>query len=940
MRFPLQLLIALLLGVMACPGSGTADDNAPSQESLIKYETPAGRMSLGVFEKNSGRLVRTLRRGLPVAAGQSTSRWDGRDDNGRVVPEGDYEWRAVVSSGFTARYLMTVGVNPPGGEHPEPRRSWVGDHVGAGLVAVDGGAVFIGSPLTESLMSLVSCDAAMSRVEWRREQFYDGGALRALAAGGGKVFLLDPKGCLRRLDAKSGNVEATWQIADGDADPSDLDASGSNLLAAMPTRNAVRWLSTASGNVLAEVTLDGVSRVTAIGDAEKSDGLAVAGRSIFRVQPGAVPQKLESFDGEVTSIDYDPLRRETWVVVESHQVLRLDENWRVVQRYGGQRRSLGRFDPLRFAGVEDIATDGTGGFLIGEPGAPPRRVARFARDGRLVDQWFGGMAFYVSGAFDPDDATRLFGIAPEGAVHEYRLDLAAGKWTVAACYATGRLGDSLFPFTGPFRVVRRQGKTFLYHRLMPAVVRLDEARGEAVPVAVAGQPLNSGRNFFQFAGTGRDGWPQPWVAAAERQGFQDLNQVPKFYSWADSDGDGTFDSDEFRFYANASVPVSFGNVGDVGSEGDFLLAGGINPTQALVRVPVSGWEGPDKTAPRWDFGSVQAAGEIIADGMGWGSPRGLSVAPDGSVNVAWQAGLLVRDHGQYEGGGWPEQSVRGSRVLGFDAQSCPLFAAGRQTKDPREANSGMLFYPMQTEYGPDGTVVVNDQTRQPPQVWTKDGLYVGAFFDHRVDDGRDDGFYRTHGDDNQGIALASAGDGRVLWLAPGIGHNRLYEITGWNQWQRRQGDVRRPAVVTSAKPGQGLKGQYFSGDKMVFETTEAPLFYEPFGDEPHKDRITAPYRAVWSGYITAPLTDHYTFSALLGQGEQITVQLDGREVLVIGSERNIKESADLTANHPHALRIEYSNPSDRAELKLFVAATTLDPTKLQTEWLHEGPVEK
>jgi len=29
-----------------------------------------------------------------------------------------------------------VGVNPPGGEDPVPRNSWVGDHLGAGIVDV------------------------------------------------------------------------------------------------------------------------------------------------------------------------------------------------------------------------------------------------------------------------------------------------------------------------------------------------------------------------------------------------------------------------------------------------------------------------------------------------------------------------------------------------------------------------------------------------------------------------------------------------------------------------------------------------------------------------------------------------------------------------------------------------------------------------------------
>ena len=56
---------------------------------------------------------------------------------------------------------------------------------------------------------------------------------------------------------------------------------------------------------------------------------------------------------------------------------------------------------------------------------------------------------------------------------------------------------------------------------------------------------------------------------------------------------------------------------------------------------------------------------------------------------------------------------------------------------------------MQTTSGPHRSVIVNDQTQQPAQVWTHDGLYVGGFFDHRANDNFDDGLYRVHGDDNQ-----------------------------------------------------------------------------------------------------------------------------------------------------------------------------------------------
>jgi hypothetical protein len=112
--------------------------------------------------------------------------------------------------------------------------------------------------------------------------------------------------------------------------------------------------------------------------------------------------------------------------------------------------------------VYDIAADLKGGFIIGEPGQAPRRIAQIARDGSLVGEWFGGMSFYVNGTFDPGDPSCLIGIAPEGSVNVYRIDYDTGTWEVEACYATGRLGDSLFPHATAFRAIRRKGQLYLY----------------------------------------------------------------------------------------------------------------------------------------------------------------------------------------------------------------------------------------------------------------------------------------------------------------------------------------------------------------------------------------------------------------------------------------------------------------------------------------------
>jgi len=894
-----------------------------------------GKVSMGIFQSGGGPLVRTLLRGETLSVGEHVVHWDGLDNRGRAVRAGRYEWRAVTSRGLTARYVTTIGINPPGGEAPEPRRSWVGDHLGAGLVDVDESGFYVASPLTEGMMMLVKVDRAMSTIVWTRPQFYQGGRLSGIAATGRNVFMAHPNGRLRRLDHRTGRVEAEWRIDQGGSPPGDIDARGKNLVIVYPDKGVVRWLSMDNGKAVGEVRLPGARCAAAIGEETKGDALVAAGRVICRVGVGRQPEKVASLGGDITALDYDGGRKELWAVVGDHKVVRLDSAFNASQTYSEKARPPGPFDPTRFAGVRDVAADLRGGFLIGEPTVAPRRIARVNRDGSIARQWFGGMSFYVNATVDPADPQRIYGIAPEGWINVYRIDYGTGRWEIEACYRTGLLGDSLFPFASSFRAVRKNGQLHLYHRVVPAVIRLDAAKREAVPVAIAGRVLNRGRTFFQLAGTGKGGYPTPWAAAAEHHGYRDLRKAPTLYSWADTDGQGDFDPEEFRFYPKAKGAISFHNPGDFAADGDYIGSAGINATHAMVRLPVSRWEGPARAAPRWDWDKLEPFGRITADACGYGSPRGLSVAPDGSISVAYQAGIMIRGHGQYEGGGWPEAAMRGSRILGFDAKGKAKFVVGRQSKSAAEANTGVLYYPMQMTTGPNRCVIVNDQTKQSAQVWTHDGLYVGALLESRAADDRNDGFYRVHGDDNQGATVFTARNGRTYWLMPYVGHNRLYEITGWDTWRRLSGPVARPDVLPSSPTGgRGLTGRYVAGGRTVLETVECPIYYNRFGREGHADKVKAPYKAVWTGFVRPPLSDRYRFNALLGKDEQVAVWIDGKVVHASGGTKGVNRPVDLTAGHAHRIRVEYVNQEGRAELKLLWSSRVLDPAPLSPNILH------
>ena len=279
--------------------------------------------------------------------------------------------------------------------------------------------------------------------------------------------------------------------------------------------------------------------------------------------------------------------------------------------------------------------------------------------------------------------------------------------------------------------------------------------------------------------------------------------------------------------------------------------------------------------------------------------------------------------------------MKGSRLLGFDSQFRPLFAVGRQSKESDEENKGVIYYPMQVAFGPHGSVVLNDQTRQPAQVWTHDGLYVGGFFDQRSEDGLHDGFYQVHGDDNQGATLVTNSNGETLWLMPYQGHNRLYEIEGWNNWKRQKGVVQLSREADSVSPqGKGLKARYYQGNELVLEEIEPPIDFEPFGAERHVNHVSPHYKAVWTGAVVPPFTDRYSFTALLGDKEQVAVWIEGKLIYARGfAEKDVDLSVELRSGERHSIHIEYINPDQRAELKLLWKSRVMDPSRIPTSRL-------
>ncbi len=103
-------VVAVDDGPRELPASVRLQQNLPNPfnpDTAIRYTVPtSGAVDLAVYDV-SGRRVRTLVTGT-VAAGEHTVHWNGRDENGGLVPSGLYLYRVVGHGATLTRKMMLV----------------------------------------------------------------------------------------------------------------------------------------------------------------------------------------------------------------------------------------------------------------------------------------------------------------------------------------------------------------------------------------------------------------------------------------------------------------------------------------------------------------------------------------------------------------------------------------------------------------------------------------------------------------------------------------------------------------------------------------------------------------------------------------------------------------------------------------------------------------
>ena len=942
-----SMALAALIAFTAWP---TASMAGPATATIQYTIDEPGYVSLAVYERDSGRMLRTLLSGSEQEPGTHEVPWDGLDRLGNPVKPGSYEWKLLRTPGLTSEYLLTLGTNPGS----RPFDSWPGNHNGIHGVAVDGDRLYVGSSGSEVSPTLLitSLDGT--------EQFGTRGAFEAwqgvvrLISRGEFYYVLQGNGRLfmSRTDGKwtghHGAKNLAWPDPDAGEKDQKIDAAktmdiavhvGSTgndestssqpieqFVVSYRDRDAIRWLdpNTLDPHKKAEVEILDTAEVTApAGVAIDAEGrvLVTSGDQLLRLsRQNKTPQILATGLTAPGRLDVCTRTGEILVVEgsPSHRIKRFAPDGTLLKTYGREGgRQQGLYVATDFLGVSDIAADGNGGFVICEMGTAPRRVTHFDREGEVTNEWYGGQQFFQHAHPDPADPTSVWMSSHWGWVIQAKVDYENRTWRVHATYRIQGMADGLIPghmSEVGWEVRRRDGVAYLTQNGRPHLLRIDEENHRLIPM------LSSGMQITHY-----------WSAQPKLiQELLDNNrQSPsRSYIWTDRNGDGDVQPEEVQFYDRAvwwsgwSMDEDF-NI--YGTNGDTIFA-----------LPVTEWT--EHGAPVYGT---------------WMEPKALAEAPAGLAAkslAGYSAGhsaihrhqdgslfSIFNDQSETHGAFWTGDMFVRTGLVRWSPDGDPLWVVGRHA-NTRPNPPGQTHNPVSIIGTVHDCVVVAERVAQPAVLWDMDGLYVGRFFDHRADDGLPDALYswwRPIGGEYTaatyinydmlvGGSIHKQPNGDVLWFAPGWNNTMVYRVTGWDGWTRQSGTVAVNEMPDHAKAqGSGLKATYFDNaelsagmpmdgaafsidslmdevelqridEQVAFDWKKAsPAMPDPASPESVTIDPEA-FSARWEGQLEAKFTEDFIFSTYSMDG--VRLWIDGDRIIDHWSEEGRARHFHYTKN--------------------------------------------
>ena len=787
---------ALALLLLLCTLAFGVQTAARAATQAITYRlAQAGQVSLNVYDAK-GAVVRELLHARVQPAGEHTVFWDGLDRDGKGVPAGDYAWKLLQTPGLSTQYQLSLGSNYPIGT------DWrngcgPGTHGSPFGVAVDDTGLYISANTTENIetCSLKLSPDGNTRL-WNNTAPNAWDGAQSLAADHGEMFMLgkvNPQ-MLYVYNATTGamarKLDVRWDATTKDIVATDMDIHDGVLVVIYPAINTIRWYNPATGALLDSAETPTLQGVTVGNDGtvyltsgEKVVKLTRADHTVRDVAAGLIsPGRLDVDHGSGDLLVYQG--------GTSQQIVRLSAAGAVLKTYGvAGGRPLGLYTAetkKSFNGFGDLCADGAGGFYVTEMGAAPRRVAHFNAAGEVTREWYGGQRWAPHAAPEPNNPTVVWVGSQYGWIMRCIVDYTKKTWTVHSCYqyrdlANGLVGDSwnegcyFHPYT-------HNGNTYLALEKATTILKVDEQNWRLLPVTICGNVNNTPKFLKDWAGANAS------------------------YQWNDANGDGIPQQEEVTFY-KAAMPGSVEPTVDA----HFTV---FVPTNEVCAYPVTSWNA--EGAPIY---GAMPAGQPYAD---WPTRYG-----HGFYNDPRWSGFLYHDvasgrlYGALNTGttGWCG-SIE-SLMQQWGKNTAQAWTVSEQGPNP-----GQIHHNLRGIAGVTHDCVVaidvnggwNMTSLAQSYVWDADGLFVGGIMDHPDLRGIPDFMYQGSGEFCHS-SLYTLPNGDVYFYGNWENEERVYRVTGWDGWVRKNGML-KVAAPSADTVGQGLHAEYFSQATFAGKKTE------------------------------------------------------------------------------------------------------------------------
>ena len=845
-----------------------------------------GKVSLAIYEKDSGKMLRELLRGADRQAGQHSISWDGRDRFGQPVPPGTYEWKLLFTEGFPAELIVRLGINSPGAIW----ESWVGDHLPVTAIAADETGLYLSSYLSESSEMIVKQSLDGQQRLGNSRQWYDGNELQSMGIADNKLFGLTRSGNLRQRNRDTLAIEQTWPLYQTPSgafiNPNDLAARGSILAVTDVEKNAIHVLDTQTGQIEYSIPVPNPKTVEV-----SSDGSIFAGSdsAIFKISPNARTARvvIENLR-KPQRIATDPNTGDIFVAEGegSYQIKKFDRNFRLAATFGRQGGRLpGLYNPQDFIDASDLLADGNGNVFIVEPDIPKRVALVSGKDGSIISEWFGGHAFFNAAYMNSIDPSDVWFESRSNGLIRMKVDYDRRTWTVHSVYNTtpsfgGAQGGS--PYIRWF-VRHAKGNIYLISSDLK-VFKVDEKNRQLRAVV-----------FTEYD-----------------------HHAKQATVWTDLNENLERDEGEVKTYS------SYKNLSWIEGNWNLIMQPDWEKT-AYYTLEFGGWIGANQDIPSWDLTQLKPGPELPPELLQ--HPDFGALYRDSQGNIHQTRGAMRMPGDERHGNFWPANELAIAKILKWDVSGNLLHVASRSGIDPTQR--GVFFQPGAFVGEVKGMVVYADRAGQPPGVvFDKAGLYAGTLADSRVDDGLPDWVYQPwKRGDHGGGQIFTRPNGDVIWLAQAENHYIAFKIHGWDRVMRQKGTVQ----ITESPPeltrqGTGLKGTYFLRNdfrQSLFDRLDSRLRFGPVSMydpgiswnllEPLKPES---FSARWEGFIEIPRTEDYQFSVT--RTGAVKVWIDGTMVIEASQGSGVVESLpiNLIAGSKVPVKVEFQSGSGQPLLHL------------------------